>query len=182
MLIAAVVDYSPIKIPLLGSVQWLAASFFLMGYFFKRIQILQIPTYMVALMTIALSLTPILFTADINVKGWDCLMFSGTGIMGSMIVLKISAYLSKTKLSVVLDYIGSNTLYVLTFHLLAFKAVSCIKIVQYDMDWKNLLTIPVIEEYNQLYWLFYSVVGLMVPLMIQRLIRRTALPFNNKNK
>ena len=109
---------------------------------------------MVALMTIALSLTPILFTADINVKGWDCLMFSGTGIMGSMIVLKISAYLSKTKLSVVLDYIGSNTLYVLTFHLLAFKAVSCIKIVQYDMDWKNLLTIPVIEEYNQLYWLF----------------------------
>lgn len=180
MLIAAVVDYSPIKIPLLGSVQWLAASFFLMGYFFKRIQILQIPTYMVALMTIALSLTPILFTADINVKGWDCLMFSGTGIMGSMIVLKISAYLSKTKLSVVLDYIGSNTLYVLTFHLLAFKAVSCIKIVQYDMDWKNLLTIPVIEEYNQLYWLFYSVVGLMVPLMIQRLIRRTALPFNNK--
>lgn len=75
MLIAAVVDYSPIKIPLLGSVQWLAASFFLMGYFFKRIQILQIPTYMVALMTIALSLTPILFTADINVKGWDCLMF-----------------------------------------------------------------------------------------------------------
>lgn len=105
---------------------------------------------------------------------------SGTGIMGSMIVLKISAYLSKTKLSVVLDYIGSNTLYVLTFHLLAFKAVSCIKIVQYDMDWKNLLTIPVIEEYNQLYWLFYSVVGLMVPLMIQRLIRRTALPFNNK--
>lgn len=107
-------------------------------------------------------------------------MFSGTGIMGSMIVLKISAYLSKTKLSVVLDYIGSNTLYVLTFHLLAFKAVSCIKIVQYDMDWKNLLTIPVIEEYNQLYWLFYSVVGLMVPLMIQRLIRRTALPFNNK--
>lgn len=176
VLIAAVVDYSPIKIPLLGSVQWLAASFFLMGYFFKRIQILQIPTYMVALMTIALSLTPILFTADINVKGWDCLMFSGTGIMGSMIVLKISAYLSKTKLSVVLDYIGSNTLYVLTFHLLAFKAVSCIKIVQYDMDWKNLLTIPVIEEYNQLYWLFYSVVGLMVPLMIQRLIRRTALP------
>lgn len=100
--------------------------------------------------------------------------------MGSMIVLKISAYLSKTKLSVVLDYIGSNTLYVLTFHLLAFKAVSCIKIVQYDMDWKNLLTIPVIEEYNQLYWLFYSVVGLMVPLMIQRLIRRTALLFNNK--
>lgn len=137
---------------------------------------------MVALMTIALSLTPILFTADINVKGWDCLMFSGTGIMGSMIVLKISAYLSKTKLSVVLDYIGSNTLYVLTFHFLAFKAVSCIKIVQYDMDWKNLLTIPVIEEYNQLYWLFYSVVGLMVPLMIQRLIRRTALPFNNKYK
>ena len=182
VLIAAVVDYSPIKIPLLGSVQWLAASFFLMGYFFKRIQILQIPTYMVALMTIALSLTPILFTADINVKGWDCLMFSGTGIMGSMIVLKISAYLSKTKLSVVLDYIGSNTLYVLTFHFLAFKAVSCIKIVQYDMDWKNLLTIPVIEEYNQLYWLFYSVVGLMVPLMIQRLIRRTALPFNNKYK
>lgn len=102
--------------------------------------------------------------------------------MGSMIVLKISAYLSKTKLSVVLDYIGSNTLYVLTFHLLAFKAVSCIKIVQYDMDWKNLLTIPVIEEYNQLYWLFYSVVGLMVPLMIQRLIRRTALLFNNKYK
>lgn len=42
------------------------------------------------------------------------------------------------------------------------------------------MTIPVIEEYNQLYWLFYSVVGLMVPLMIQRLIRRTALPFNNK--
>lgn len=174
-LIAAFIDYIPIKIPMLGSVQWLAASFFLIGYYFKRIYILNIPSYVVVLLSIILLFTPILFVVDINANGMNCLMFFCTGIIGSIVILKISEYLSKTNLSRRLDYIGSNTLYVLTFHFLAFKIVSYLKIVHYNLDWNKLWAIPIIEESNQYYWVLYSFVGLIMPLMIQQLIQKSSL-------
>lgn len=58
-----------------GSVQWLAASFFLTGYYFKRIHVLKIPSYVAVLLCIILVFIPILAVVDINANGINCLIF-----------------------------------------------------------------------------------------------------------
>lgn len=181
-LIATFINHIPISIPMFGSVQWLAASFFLTGYYFKRIHVLKIPSYVAVLLCIILVFIPILAVVDINANGMNCLIFFCTGIIGSIVILKASEHLSKTSLSRSLDYIGSKTLYVLTFHLLAFKIVSYLKIVHYNWDWHKLRAIPVIEDNNQYYWMLYSLVGLTVPLMIHQLIQILFCKYSLKNE
>lgn len=124
LFVASIVDYLPIKVPLFGSVQLLAASFYLMGYYIKHTNLLNNNPVIIMLLSLSLFVVPFAFTADITVKGWSSLIYFCMGMMGSIGVLTVSSYLAKTKLAKLLDYIGSHTLYILTFHFLAFKAIS----------------------------------------------------------
>ena len=56
----------------------------------------------------------------------------------------------------VLDFIGKNTLTILTWHFLSFKLVSLIIIGIYDLPIERLAEFPVIMEYSQRgYWVLY---------------------------
>ena len=48
-----------------------------------------------------------------------------------------------------LDFIGKNTLTILTWHFLAFKLVSLSIIGIYDLPIERLAEFPVIKEYSQ---------------------------------
>ena len=63
----------------------------------------------------------------------------------------------------VLDFIGKNTLTILTWHFLAFKLVSLLIIGVYGLPIERLAEFPVITEYSQQgWWIAYFIVAMVV--------------------
>ena len=97
-----------------------------------------------------------------------------TGIIGFIVVYYVSISLSKRQwiVSRILNYIGQRTFYILTFHFLAFKVASLIKICIYDYDIRMIGFHPVIPptEGERLYWVVYSAVAIILSLLLERII------------
>ena len=63
----------------------------------------------------------------------------------------------------ILDFIGKNTLTILTWHFLAFKLVSLLIIGVYGLPIERLAEFPVITEYSQQgWWIVYFIVAMVV--------------------
>lgn len=63
----------------------------------------------------------------------------------------------------ILNYIGKNTLTLLTWHFLTFKIVSLVIISIYDLPIARLAEFPVITEYSkQGWWIAYFIVAMVV--------------------
>ncbi len=71
-----------------------------------------------------------------------------------------------SKYSKHLQFIGENTLYILLFHLIAFKLVSMIKVSVYGLDWEMIGGHPVVQhEVGDYFWILYAIVGVYIPLI-----------------
>ena len=69
------------------------------------------------------------------------------------------------------DYIGENTLTILTFHFLSFKFVSLLIILQNDLPIDMLSQFPVITDYAyDGWWIAYAITGIAMPLLCTRLL------------
>ena len=65
--------------------------------------------------------------------------------------------------TIILNYIGKNTLTILTWHFLTFKIVSLVIISIYDLPIARLAEFPVITEYSkQGWWIAYFIVAMVV--------------------
>lgn len=87
-------------------------------------------------------------------------------IIGFMITYNIANYLNKksAKLTIILAYIGRNTMPILILHLIS------IKIIQIAMDLCNInVDLSQILMYSDPYWLLYSIAGVTIPLLLNQL-------------
>lgn len=65
-----------------------------------------------------------------------------------------------------LIFIGENTLYIFIFHILAFKAVSLLKIWWYGLDPAQIGCHMVIHfNHTDFFWVLYSIAGTAIPLL-----------------
>lgn len=65
-----------------------------------------------------------------------------------------------------LTFCGENTLYILIFHFLCFRLVSLLKIWWYDLDIAEVSSHPVVHSHaDDLFWLLYAAVGVVIPLL-----------------
>lgn len=87
----------------------------------------------------------------------------------SFVCLRATAQLIEkysSKYSKHLQFIGENTLYILLFHLIAFKLVSMIKVSVYGLDWEMIGGHPVVQhEVGDYFWILYAIVGVYIPLI-----------------
>lgn len=68
-----------------------------------------------------------------------------------------------------LDYIGTETMTILTWHLLSFKAVSLLIILIYGLPIEQLGEFPVIVEYaTGGWWMLYFAAGVGLPLLMKK--------------
>lgn len=71
-----------------------------------------------------------------------------------------------------LTFCGDNTLYILVFHFLSFKLVSLLKIWYYDLPITHIGSHPVVHEHaDDLFWIAYTVAGVVLPLVALWAIR-----------
>lgn len=98
-----------------------------------------------------------------------------TGTIGFLMVYWVSNYIALLggPLMRWLAYIGNNTLYILLWHIPAYKLVSLWKIHYYDLDPAQIGCHMVIHEHNSdFFWIMYSIAGVAVPLAVIALYRR----------
>ena len=66
-------------------------------------------------------------------------------------------------------YLGDNTMPIIVFHFISFKIVSFIKIAYYGYGPLMIACHPVISYHNEVFWIYYSIVGLVIPLLLNYL-------------
>lgn len=96
--------------------------------------------------------------------GWLAL----SGVTGFIFFFHLSRLLRRIiPLRKIFAFIGENTLYVFVFHLLAFKLVSMVKVLAYDLPWRMIGGHPVVHSTEgQWFWVLYTLVGIGLPLTI----------------
>lgn len=97
----------------------------------------------------------------------------------SVLLDKYTKYLKKA-----LIYVGTRTLYIFAFHLLAFKLVSVLKVVWYDLPWLAVGGHPyVMEPANNAFWvLLYLLVGVGLPLLFREVYRHFSSKYGITNR
>lgn len=67
-----------------------------------------------------------------------------------------------------LVFCGDNTLIVFVLHISAYKLVSVMKIMYYDLPWQEIGCHMTIHEHaDDMFWILYSIAGVAVPLLLQ---------------
>lgn len=68
-----------------------------------------------------------------------------------------------------ISYIGNKTLYILTFHFIAFKLVSWLYLYVEGLSIDNLSQFPVLQNSKFYLWIIYSLIGVGISLLIWEL-------------
>ena len=101
--------------------------------------------------------------------------------MGSIAILGLCRKFEQSQfdyLKMTLDYIGNNTLTILTWHFSAFVIVNYIIIKIYRLPLVKLAEFPVIFEYSAKGWiLIYCAMGMIVPCLIAYMNRFVKNPW-----
>lgn len=168
LLMAFVLGELPFKIPTISSKTMLATAFFLSGYTLARIPLAFVHNYNLLKAFAFLGIVavlPLWFKGSMDITGFKIFIYYIAGITGALGILNLSGKITG-KAQQLLDSVGTKTLYILVFHMISFKLVSLIKIKQFGLPMASLSDFPVIGEYNNYYWIIYSVVGVLVPIVL----------------
>ena len=100
---------------------------------------------------------------------YDCISLLFSGTCGFVVVYNFSEWFNRynNNIKKLLIYIGNNSFYILTFHFLMFKPISYLKTVYYGLDWHMIGYHPVVDEFNNWWWIIaYCVSGVGLSLLL----------------
>ncbi len=112
---------------------------------------------------------------------WSILPYFMVSICGILFTIFASKILNGLSVNRFFYYIGNNTMPILALNMLALKLGNLIKILLLDLPIKQLSDYPIISEYNDYFWLLYTLIGVSVPLITYKLyevIKRTIVVGN----
>ena len=93
------------------------------------------------------------------------LYFYFAAMIGIYINLYIAKQISKWNVRL-LEYIGVKSMYIMIFHLLAFKVVNFIQIKIYKLSIDNLSAYPtLIMNWEDKWWIAYGIAGVFIPIL-----------------
>ena len=160
-----------------GEQTLLATAFYLSGYAWHKMNIKINKPFVLGVLLLSLPALAAIFLQlnMVLVDGWLVFVDYAIAITGIIGVISISKTLAEYRISNVLEYVGSKTLYILVFHFLAFKLVSFIYLFCNNMPIDLLTQSPVLKETNGWMWFVYTIVGITLPLLLWELFHLHAL-------
>lgn len=164
------------NIPILSSTNFLATSYLFVGYLAKKYGNRINKLFSIKLTLISLILTIALVVSNyfevVNmalIRRWNILVYYVASLLGILVVMNLTAVIPPI-FDKCLDYLGSRTLAVLTWHMLGFKIVSAAIIILKGMPMSDISSYPVLHQSSNYRWILYSIVGVMFSLMMNYFI------------
>lgn len=164
LVLAYILSIVPFKIPTIGSKTMLATSFYIVGYTFHHANKQSNLLFGILSMVIVFVITSF-FSGSMESTNISIFLYFIVAMIGTVGIINIAGFITGNALKV-LNYVGSKTLYILTFHFISFKLVSLILIGYYDLPITRLSDFPVISGLNSFNWIIYSIIGVTVPLIL----------------
>lgn len=152
----------------IGSLTFLSASFFIVGYLVKKKNFrFTVVKCIAGLLIVAVASRILSYSHMLNYNSGNMFPYFMCAVLGVLAIFCISEYLLKlNKVAEILMYIGNHTMPILTWHFLSFKLVSLLIISIYDLPIEKLACFPIMKEYSSGgYWILYGVVGIVLPIL-----------------
>lgn len=178
LILSIVFKYYHLGLPIIWdlSIVFLSSFFILMGHMYRYVEKSEYyKWYTIVFPAIILAFVVWIYDESLDMLWYDSksiLIYVFSAPLGILFTFCISYHLDKTSVRRVLYYIGSHTMPILVFHLLAFKIVSYIRIQLYDLPIELLARYKALDQHNGvLFFLLYCLVGVGLPLLIDSSIR-----------
>lgn len=161
----------------LGSTFFMAILFMWGGKMYKKQQVTMRWSFVI-IGLLLVSIGAILWPCTmLNFTFSKSLLYLISGIAGSVMILGIcQLWLSKIvdkRWKNIFLFVGDNTLTILALHFISFKIVSCFIVMFYGLKPYRLSEFITIHEYSRAgYWMLYSIVGVVVPLIFVKFKRK----------
>lgn len=157
------------------SIMFLSATFVYMGYIYRKIE----KNYYYSLFGLMISFSITLIVVWIRDDYLDMLWYNEsnvfiyvpTAFVGIFMTLAVSKIIDRWPIKGLFYYIGKNTLIILVLHLLVFKLVNLLKIYVYGLPIEKLADFKIIQEHNNVFWIYYALFGIFVPLIINEVAK-----------
>ena len=183
VLLAFIQSVITFKIPIIGSKTLLATSYFIAGVALSKIDntfidLNKLKVGIILLITFVIS--SFFVRGGMDEQGYSIFPYYATSVIGSVAVIYLIKYLGKRVVNV-LDYVGKKTLYILIFHFISFKLVTLVLIMIAQKPLTELTSFPVIGNGYSFSWVIYSIVGVIIPLLIEEGMNRFSLFWDKRN-
>ncbi len=157
----------------------LATAFYLSGYYMKKECGIINRSYFGITLFIPLIITTFFWHKGMagsqGAKGLSILPYYILAISGTIALITFSAYINGRKAGRLFAYIGDKTLYILTFHFLAFKMVSFFYLYFNGLPIGRLTEFPVLSNVPIWMSLVYTLVGVILPILLWKIIKRLSV-------
>lgn len=122
------------------------------------------------LIVLFLLIAAIFIRIDLNRNEYSYLfVFPLMALLGTFMCLKASSMISKIKgLKQIFSFLGRNSLYILILHVIAFKFISILIVLLYNLPYqppsKNLYNFVISDNIGDFWWVLYAITGLTIPV------------------
>lgn len=104
------------------------------------------------------------------------LFFIVCSVLGIYMMLYISKFIDRNINNNLFAYVGQNTVIIMALHFLAFKFISFLIVIIYSEPYYMIAKFPVIYPS---WWIAYSIIGIVIPLLINFLINQIKIKIKN---
>ena len=153
--------------------QFLAALLFLTGHIFAYLNVRKFGLPYIAIVSVSVFIGSRYWLMETAPNFYDnriLLQYTITAILGTWMIYSLPWQLMGQRMTKVMQYIGTHTLTILTWHFLCFKLVSIAIIAIYGLPHEKLSDFPIISEYaSKGWWVAYLLVGTTIPLLMAKM-------------
>lgn len=163
------------------------AAFYLWGGHFLSLNYKKIYRWWIAVICfIIVGVGSLLFSTEMpKVDYINFMPYLVCSLSGTLMIMNVSDWLSGrvSVVSNVLGYLGDHTMAILIWHFTCFKIVSAILLILNDMPLLMVAKFPTIFDSNpNCFWPLYTIVGIIVPLLINKFFSSVSNLFKHKFK
>lgn len=170
---------------------FMSALYFTIGYIFKKHKSYFSLNWVCMLLLFIITLTfSIMYDKHLSitiislekVNPLTILLYLIISIIGILFILSLSKILTNSSVGKTFSYCGERTMSILLLHLSAFRLVNWLKIELFGLPKGMIDCFPIISQHNDWFWLAYTIIGIVIPLIFDLFKNKTKTILSRKNQ
>ena len=151
------------------SIMFLSATFVFAGYMYRKVERNSFYSYKSLILCFGTLLLFVWVRNDYLDMLWynsfNVLLYIPFALIGIFMIFAFSRLIERYSVKRFFYYLGNHTMIILVLHLLVFKIGNLTKIIIYGFPIEKLSDFKIIQEYNDYFWIIYTLIGIIIPLV-----------------